>query len=85
MLSTKSAATSGLTAKVLSEYTTFTSYVNTGAKGGWTLLSSQKLNANASQAYDLRLWITENAPVSIANKVFNSKIVVKARPTNQAS
>ena len=86
MLSDQDAVTTNLTAKTLTNtnYTASTPYVNSNAKGGWKL-SSGTLVANGTKAYDLRLWLDASAPSTIANQVFNSKIVVKARPTNQAS
>ncbi len=83
LLNEQTVATTNLTAKLLSGYTTSSPCFNTSCKGGWKLLEKQVLGAKGTKAYDLRLWITEDADTSIANRIFNSKIVVRATPTNQ--
>ncbi len=85
LLSNQGEATTNLEAKALitSNYPSSEPYVTAGATAGFQLLTNQTLEASATKAYDLRLWLDTSAPSSIGNQVFNSKIVVKAVPTNQ--
>ena len=85
LLNEQTVATTNLTAKLLSSYTSSSPCFNTSCKGDWKLLSGQELAASSSKSYELRLWITDSATVSIANQVFNSKIIVSANPKNQKS
>lgn len=68
------------TAKSYSDYEVGKNYFENSKDS--RILTSGVLNKGDSKTYNLRLWISENAPITEQNKIFESKIVVYANLDN---
>ena len=73
----------GATLSLLNSYTTVDTTI-TGALASYQLKTGY-LSAGSSITYNLRLWVTESATTDdIANKIFDSKIVVNTSATHDS-